>query len=533
MKKYICLFLALLICASLVACGGGDSTAAQTSAPAEVREHSGVSFSGDPVWRTRKAVLQVPNTVEMWLCLPEGKAGRADVLLSTFGNEYDFCSMPYMDLRVDAAGYPVLTWVIDDELSFNWSFKDVQLRNGEWTHLAIVRDEEAGRIYCYVNGELADECKERYSTDVLPSCAYCVGGDHTMKNENYCSGQIESVAVYSVARTQEQIQSDMAEPAKENMIFAWDMKGADGITLADQSGNGFELVKSTRWFAEKEPVTDYAFSFMVVPDTQIVAVSEPEKMDVIYDYIVENVQEKNVQFVMGMGDITNDDTYEEWTAAKAAIFQMDGVVPYSVVRGNTVHDSPANFKGAFPIEKYQPAGSFQGDMLNCYHLFEVGDLKYMVLVLDCSPTDEMIAWASDVVAQHPDRNVILTTHVYLNKDGTTMSPTDYAPGTPNTGDDIWEDLVRKHENIVLVLCGHDSSAQLVVSTQQGDHGNTVTQMLLDGQGVEDSQEGNCGFVATLYFSEDGRNVTVEYYSTLRKQYFLTENQFSFTIDRID
>jgi hypothetical protein len=174
-----------------------------------------------------------------------------------------------------------------------------------------------------------------------------------------------------------------------------------------------------------------------------------------------------------------------------------------------------------------------GDMRNCYHLFEVGDIKYMVLVLDCSPTDEMIAWASDAVAANPDRNVIVTTHVYLNKDGTTMSPTDYAPGTPNTGDDIWEGLVRKHENIVLVLCGHDSSAQLAYSTQIGDKGNTVTQLLVDGQGVEDSQDGYAGFVATLYFSEDGKDVTVEYYSTIRQQYFLTENQFSFSLDLID
>ena len=114
-----------------------------------------------------------------------------------------------------------------------------------------------------------------------------------------------------------------------------------------------------------------------------------------------------------------------------------------------------------------------------------------------------------------------------------MHPTDYAPGPPHTGVDIWEKLVRKHENIVMVLCGHDSSAQVGYGTMTGDHGNTVTHLLLNGQGVEDSQEGNSGFVATLYFSEDGKDVTVEYYSTLRKAYFLTENQFSFTLDLVD
>ena len=37
----------------------------------------------------------------------------------------------------------------------------------------------------------------------------------------------------------------------------------------------------------------------------------------------------------------------------------------------------------------------------------------------------------------------------------------------------------------------------------------------------------------FYFSEDGRNLQVEYYSTDRKAYFLEENQFTVTLDLVD
>ena len=40
-------------------------------------------------------------------------------------------------------------------------------------------------------------------------------------------------------------------------------------------------------------------------------------------------------------------------------------------------------------------------------------------------------------------------------------------------------------------------------------------------------------IAVLYFSEDGKNVTVEYLSPVKNQFFLTENQFSFELDVVE
>ena len=119
----------------------------------------------------------------------------------------------------------------------------------------------------------------------------------------------------------------------------------------------------------------------------------------------------------------------------------------------------------------------------------------------------------------------------LCQDGTFYDGNDPWPFSPYDGSQIWESLARKHENVKLVVCGHDSCAQVVKQEFTGDNGNTVTALLVDGQHIE-STDGASGLIAILHFSEDGKNVTLEYYSPVKDQFFLTENQFSFTLDTV-
>ena len=103
---------------------------------------------------------------------------------------------------------------------------------------------------------------------------------------------------------------------------------------------------------------------------------------------------------------------------------------------------------------------------------------------------------------------------------------------PNNGDHMWDKLISKYENIVLVLSGHDPCDRIVTTQTKGVGGNTVTQMLIDPQGLDDEVRGGTGMVAMLYFSEDGSQVQVEYISTVKNAYFLEENQFSVTLDTV-
>ncbi len=160
------------------------------------------------------------------------------------------------------------------------------------------------------------------------------------------------------------------------------------------------------------------------------------------------------------------------------------------------------------------------------------DIKYLIMSLDYGAANEVLSWAGQVIGEHPGHNVIITTHAYLFEDGTTLDAGDVCPpatnGGYNNGDHMWDKLVSLYDNIVLVISGHHPCEHIIMSQERGVHGNTVTQMLIDPQGV-DQRLGATGLVAMLYFSEDGRQVEVEYYSTVREQYFISENQFSFEL----
>lgn len=145
----------------------------------------------------------------------------------------------------------------------------------------------------------------------------------------------------------------------------------------------------------------------------------------------------------------------------------------------------------------------------------------------------MLDWASGVIEAHPNHKVIITTHCYLFRDGTTLDAGDVVPPNPsgandgkrNNGDQMWDKLVSKHENIFLVMSGHDPCDNVIATQTVGEKGNVVTQMLIDPQGV-DSAEGGTGMITMLYFSKDGKTLTVENYSTVRDMYYMSTSQFT-------
>ena len=314
-------------------------------------------------------------------------------------------------------------------------------------------------------------------------------------------------------------------------------------------------VEQLRLFAEKEPVTDYAYTFAVLPDTQIMVendvVNGQSNTAKMYDWIVANKESKNIQFVFGLGDVTDNNNDAEWTLAQAQNEKLLAAgIPYSVVRGNhdlswygkdkeaenyTVDDY-TNYIGTDAYRAQFGGFYSQDNIANSWRTLEVAGVKYLLITLDWGANDAALNWASAIKYQHPDHNVIITTHAYLFRDGTTLDDGDLVPpsanGGVNDGDDMWEKLVSKHENIVLVMSGHDPQENIIVNRSVGDNGNTVTAMLIDAQDAE-AQEGSMGMVALLHFSADGKNVQVEYYSTAKEKYFKAENQFTTQLHAVE
>lgn len=283
--------------------------------------------------------------------------------------------------------------------------------------------------------------------------------------------------------------------------------------------------------AEYTQTVDSAFTFVFVGDTQMVAHYEPEKMDTIYQWIIDHKDEKNIKFVAGLGDITDQPEDYQWEAAMPAIKKMDGILPYSLIRGN--HDEMYLYAKYVYYDTYisQLDGMYQDNVFTTYKTVEVGTLKYLFLNLDHGPTDDALQWACQVVEQHPEHNVIITTHGYINGKGQLLTPetTTIPPSKTKGFNDapaIWEQLVKKYENIIMVVCGHIGTApEIVYYEAVGDHGNTIPQVLVDPQRV-DKYEGASGLVALFHFSADGKQVQVENYSTIRQIHYGSGVTFS-------
>ncbi|MFC1679029.1 Ig-like domain-containing protein [Elusimicrobiota bacterium] len=285
------------------------------------------------------------------------------------------------------------------------------------------------------------------------------------------------------------------------------------------------------------------FSIVVLPDSQNYTLFYPEVFTAQTQWIAENAAPMNIEFVLHEGDITNWNSEIEWQRARESMSHLDGVVPYALVVGN--HDmwdpedagtmcSPLGdttlFNEYFPVSRYAGLPSFggtreAGKLDNSYHFFSAGGKEYMVISLEFGPGDESLAWASQLVAEHPSHEVIIVTHMYLNDNDTR--PGGVRAECGNDGEDMWDELVRKHENISFVLNGHviggDALGKLI---SVGDHGNTVYQILANYQ--MESAGGN-GYLRVMEFAPDENKVYVRTYSPYRDLYKENPENF-FSID---
>ena len=526
-----------------------------------VIEESGFNFEADTTYRTRDTLTKTANTLSSWIYLPEAYASRGGVI---WGN-YEHTSIPCVGYEIQTNGQPRFYHVNAPGQVVDLKFANVDIRADKWVNLTFVVEEDMRTVSCYLDGEFkqqlvaGDEIKLDAVTEV-----YTLGGDLRDNNAQYFKGRIKELALYESTLSAEQVkalyttglgQTDVAPFTYYQLRTA--TEGEDVSDVKDANN----LVARGRYFTEQVPVEDYAYSFAVIGDPQIISINDYKygnsNLTGIYDWILENKTAKNIQYVFNMGDITDGNLPAEWSVAQTQNARMDGVVPYSVLRGN--HDlvgynnqgDTDYFSQYMGTTAYK--AQFEGfyndaDISNSWRTLTIGETNYLLLTLDYgvlshygvkTPTDAhkteadaILAWAGEVITSHPNHKVILTTHAYMNNDGTTLDVNDASNpselhGTYD-GDYLWDNFVSQYENIVLVMSGHIDSEKVVVRQDTGVHGNTVTSMLINFQGVDRYQE-LTGMVTMLYFSKDGKSIQVENYSTVQEAYFLESNQFTIDI----
>ena len=497
----------------------GYSNTADSSLNEEYREVTeGMTFDNTNGTYELGTLAAVPHTFEAEVYFPSTFASdsRGGVIIGNYPGSAKSC----VNFELHTDGRLRYYW-IDANGDDYAAYFNVDAYCGEWVKIAVTHDFEAGVIKGYLNGELVDTVTDKnVGGGPVIFDNFVLGGDGRSGNAQYFKGNLKSVAVYSGIRTDAEIAADAVSYGTDDLILHYDLSDytytdrPDVVT--DLAGNN-NAVYDRVWLDEEEIETDYAYSFAVVGDTQCLNDFYPEHFQTLYDWIIENKESKNIQFVFGLGDITNKSLIREWDEAIAGFDKLsDAGIPYSVVRGN--HDSQTTtdttklqFNVAMADSKYATEITAEqrmraDELENTYRTFTVGEEKFVSITLDYGPTDEELAWASSVCEKYPDHKVIVTTHAYMFRDGTTLDKGDVVPPSNsdpanNDGDEMWEEFVKQHENIILVMSGHDPCAYVVTRKENGVHGNTVTQMLVDAQ-TEEKNRGALGMVTMLYFSKD-------------------------------
>lgn len=219
----------------------------------------------------------------------------------------------------------------------------------------------------------------------------------------------------------------------------------------------------------------------------------------------------------------------EMPTALAGYRLLDGRVPFGVAPGNHDHDAmwaDARFPAVSPQElgKYMTANpgtvvDTRPDLIGMLHIggldnfrsvfgadsaffkgkdwyvasyhggadsaqvFTAGGYTFLHLALEMQPDDDVLDWAAGVIAQHPGLPTIVTSHDYLNaageRRGNPIVDLKRLDDRHNDPEDLWQKLIRRHDQIFLVLCGHQIGQAMRVDANAAGH--QVVQILADYQ----------------------------------------------------
>ncbi len=283
------------------------------------------------------------------------------------------------------------------------------------------------------------------------------------------------------------------------------------------------------------------FKLVLMPDTQTYSARYPETFRSQTQWIVDHAD--SVAFVLQQGDITGNNTDQQWEVAASAMSLLDGKAPYTVVTGN--HDignggksdirETELFNRYFPYEKYSKTKNFggayeSGKMDNTWHTFKAGGYKWLILSLEFGPRNCVIDWADGVIKQHPGHKVIINTHAYMYSDDTRMGegdkwlPQNYGLGKEtganavNDGEQMWSKLVSRYPNIIFVFSGHVLNDGVGTLVSEGVNGNKVYQMLANYQRGVEGIKGDEGWFRILTIDTRTGKVDVKTYSPFLKEY---------------
>mgnify|MGYP001321506860 CR=1 FL=1 len=234
-------------------------------------------------------------------------------------------------------------------------------------------------------------------------------------------------------------------------------------------------------------------------------------------WIVDNKEALNIQYVLQTGDIVNDMLRDsEWNAATNAFDVLVGQVPLIAIAGNhdiagVVHNY-SRFDELMErqnFESYPTFGGMEASGRRRFDLVTIGHDDYIILGVGYSIQKSDVAWLNSTLAQYSDRTAILLAHWYLE-----------------LNDDPFEadsqrlhDVVAANPNVRYVLCGHrhglKHTAEEYDDNADGTPDRTVQAIMVDYQALPN---GGDGYLMLITIDPVVREFRITSYSPLLDDY---------------
>ncbi len=452
--------------------------------------------------------------------------------------------------------------------------------SGVWHHVAVSYDGTTWRLYLdgQLEATLAANATPRF--DSIQHFGLGTAMLSTGVAAGFFDGVIDEARVWNHARSAAQIQAGMTTPivSASGLVGRWGLDEGTGTVATNSAGSANGQIIGATFVTPGSPfglatppapslvapasgatnvprpaslgasVTDpdsathnlrffgrphvpsQDFTIVVLPDTQFYSESFPAIYTAQTQWIVNNRDALNIQYVAHVGDIVNvASQISQWNNADAAMSILetpltnfpDGL-PYCSSVGN--HDIQSggittNFNTYFGISRFQGRGYYGGhfgsDNDNHYNLFSAGGMDFIVISLeyDTTPDQAVLDWADGLLKAHPNRRAIVASHYIVN----TGNPASF--GTQ--GQAIYDNL-KDNPNLFLQLCGH-----ICEEGQRSDvfDGRTVHSILSDYQC---RTNGGNGWLRTMTFSPTNDTITFKTYSVTLNQ-FETDASSQFTL----
>ena len=301
-----------------------------------------------------------------------------------------------------------------------------------------------------------------------------------------------------------------------------------------------------------------SWSMIVLPDTQnYIKFSRNQGiLDLMIGWIWTNASALNIQQVLTVGDLVgyngagavreknNVLGREQWKAFSRIMGRLDGYLPYILCTGNHDYgfDSSENrnshFSEFFPTDRNprtrrqligcSPNALGVVTLENAAYEFTApapDGRKFLIISLEFAPRVKVLEWAKKLVDEPRFANHIgiVVTHSYMYPSGKRIENEGkrykVAAAGGQGGEEIWQKLIYPAENIRLVISGHVTCGQQVISgiaVDKNSAGKPVVQMVFNTQHVGGGKLGNGGdgWLRILEFMPDKKTVKASTFSPL-------------------